>query len=124
MRYKARQSNPYADRYMMEEIAQQIEKNLSPYPFKYIKGYVAKEGYPSIILSIALEPKHKWLKVHGNEVIESVPYAKVSIDSNGTMEMFDGCIIPELKKSKVQSINAVLSKLWTWGERVMSIKRF
>jgi hypothetical protein len=113
--------NPYSDAGQMNEALLQIKSNICPYPFKYISGYISTLGgmhQPTIMLSVSLQSKDEWK--YG--IMENSPYAHISIDHDGVMEMFSGCIIPKLRKTHVSSTQEVISKLHIWGEKVLMIK--
>jgi len=110
--------NPYNDAEKMKEALIEIKRNLTPYPFPYINGYVSTLGgaeRASIMLTVSLQPKEQWKY----RILENSVYAHISIGHNGVMEMFSGCIKPKLRKTKVTSTNDVIAKLHVWAEKAL-----
>ena len=105
------------------EAMQNIVSNLTPYPFKFMRGQVSTLGgpeRPTIMLVVSLQDKQEWK--YG--ILENSPYAKISIDHKGVMEMFSGCLIPKLRKTKVKSTHDAIVKLHIWAEKTLSAKPF
>ena len=118
-----RKKNPYSDKALMEEALIEIIRNLKPYPFPYIAGYVSTlggVGRPSLMLSVSLQPKEQWK--YG--IKENSPYAHISVGHDGIMEMFSGCITPKLRKTKIKDTHEVITKLHIWGEKAAGIAAF
>jgi len=116
-----RKRNPYSDEALIHETLALIKNHMSPYPFKYVSGYVSTLGgkhRPTIMLTVSLQSKDQWK----NGILENSAYAHISIDHNGVMEMFSGCIVPKLRKSQIKSTEEVLTKLHKWGEKALSIE--
>ena len=111
--------NPYHDETQMKEAMYEIIRNLTPYPFPYMKGQVSTLGgvnRSSIMFRVSLQSKDKWK----NGIFENSPYAHISIDYNGVMEMFSGCLQPKLRKKRIKGVNEIIAQLHMWGERVLS----
>lgn len=112
-----RRKNPHSDKALMEDSLIEIIRNLKPYPFPYLSGYVSTlggVGRPSIMLALSMQPKEQWK--YG--IKENSPYAHISIGHDGVMEMFSGMIKPKLRKTKVASTHDIITKLHVWGEKV------
>jgi hypothetical protein len=110
--------NPYSDKQQMIGALVEIKRNLTPYPFPYINGYVSTlggESRSSIMLTVSLQPKEQWK--YG--IMENSAYAHISIGHDGAMEMFSGCIKPKLRKTHVSGINEVIIKLHVWAEKAL-----
>lgn len=104
---------------MMQATLKHIIANLSPYPFPYMTGYVSTiEGMQrmSMMLTVSLDEKSTWK----NHILENSRYAKITIDSKGTMSMISGYGMQKLRKSRIKSTHEVITKLHMWGERSLS----
>ena len=105
----------------MKDAMQNVIENLTPYPFKFMRGQVSTLGgkeRPTIMFVVSLQDKQEW----PNSILENSPYARISIDYKGVMEMFSGCLIPKLRKTHVKNAHDAIVKLHIWGEKTLSAK--
>ena len=113
--------NPHNDVISMTNGMQRIMKAINPVPFPYVNGYVSTLGgkeRPSILMTVSLQTENQWK----NGILYNSPYANISIDHMGVLEMFGGCIVPKLRKTKVKSIDEVIIKLQLWGKKALGVK--
>ena len=108
-----------------QESAQQamdeIMRNLSPYPFPYMRGHISTLGGVtrlSMQLTVSLDEKTTWK----NHILENSRYAKLSISNEGMLQVISSDRMIKLRKSKVKSIYNAITKLHMWGERALALK--
>ena len=101
-----------------QQAMDEIMRNLSPYPFPFMRGYISTLGGVqrlSMMLTVSLDEKATWK----NHILENSRYAKLRINHEGVLEIISSYGMAKLRKTKVKNIHDSITKLHIWGEKSM-----
>ena len=76
-------------------------------------------GFPTIMITVGLDAKETWI----NNIFENSRYGRLTLDPNGTLEMFRASwkTGKKMRKTKVKTPEDVVNKINAWIEKVPAL---